>query len=67
MNQTFDLPSLGAYANFCEVRTKLKSEGYDIWQLEGLALRRQIISSLKLRERTPARPRRFAISASALI
>jgi hypothetical protein len=42
LERAFELAKSGIYANFAEVRTKIKSEGYDIHQMEGAALRRQI-------------------------
>ncbi|PBB16527.1 hypothetical protein [Mesorhizobium sp. WSM4313] len=42
LERAFELAKSGAYASFGEVRTKIKKEGYDIHQMDGLALRKQI-------------------------
>ncbi|MGT2464735.1 hypothetical protein ACVOMV_03555 [Mesorhizobium atlanticum] len=47
LERAFELAKSGACANFAEVRANLKSEGYDIRQLEGLALRKQIKQLIK--------------------
>ena len=42
LERAFELAKTGVYANFGEVRTKIKKEGYDIRQMDGFSLRKQI-------------------------
>lgn len=43
LERAFELAKSGVYANFGEVRTKIKNEGYDVRQMiGGLSLRKQI-------------------------
>ncbi|PBB33185.1 hypothetical protein CK221_24415 [Mesorhizobium sp. WSM3868] len=42
LERAFDLAQSGVYVNFGEVRTKIRNEGYDSRQMNGLALRKQI-------------------------
>ena len=42
LERAFDLARSGDYASVSEIRTKLKSEGYSLSQLEGPTLLRQL-------------------------
>jgi hypothetical protein len=42
LERAFELAKSGVYANFDELRTKLKAEDYDLKQMEGTALRKQL-------------------------
>ena len=47
LERAFELAESRKYANVAEIRDRLKTEGYDLKQLEGFALRKQLAEIIR--------------------
>jgi hypothetical protein len=55
LERAFELAASGAYTNYTDMRTQLKTEGYDGRQLDGPSLRSQL-RRIILKARTDTEP-----------